>query len=408
MRGENDPSTAPLRLIPLPSWLWLGVLALTVGSGVIYGFFGEVTRVVEGLAAVRLDTDVRTVAAPRAGIVREILAKRGTLIEADAPVIELTSDVLQTEIEQTKDLLAFLEQEYAGLLEGQQKMIAEANLRREAVIRESEEAKRTAAELLKLRSELLASQERLLERGLISQETILETRTTVAALESRIVGARTRTANAEVEVAQLKATVAADRADRRETRRAAKTRLASLEAELSESFTVRSLIPGRVEDVFARPGTAVAKGDILARLEPVADADARLRLTALIPQAKGKVLSIGDAVQAVPMFVDKSRYGFIHGRLTWVATYAAAPEELALVSLDPTEMERLRAEFGPLLLAEVELSRNPHTQSGLSWSTKEGWPGTIGPGVLCNLQIVFGKDRPVELLFPWIRSLLGG
>lgn len=403
----RDAQAEPLRLVPLPSWLWLAVLGFTVVAGISYGFFGVVTRVVEGVGVTRFQVQVLTVSAPQSGIVGKVLLERGADVKVGDAIVELSSDVIAAEIEEARELLTFLEAEHASLQTREKKMLEEATRRRDSALRESEESERAAGELLGLRRELLASQESLLDRGLISQETVLESRTAVASLEARVINARTSAANAELEVAQLEASVAADAARRREARRQAKSDLDDLEERRAQRFVVRSFVDGRVDEIFAREGTAVLEGEVLARLVSKQTAGRSLRVGAVIPQSRGKELSLGDEVQVVPTFVDKSRYGFVRGRLRWITTYAASPAELALVMASPAEAERLQQRFGTLLLAEVEILTDPKTESGLAWSTREGWPGEIGPGVQCSLQVVYREDRPVELLYPWIRSVLG-
>lgn len=407
MRSPNEPAAEPLHLISLPNWLWIAVLMLSILSGITYGVLGVVTRVVEGVGVTRNQLEVLTVSAPQGGIVREVLVPRGSLVEPGTPIVALSSDVIETEIEEANELLELLESEHRVVLQREERLVAEASRRREAALSEFEETSQNAAGLLELRQELLASQEDLLERGLISQETVLATRTAVAALESRIVNARTAAASAQLEIAQLETTLASDRAARRRSRMSAASRVAALEQKYEQRFTVRSLLHGRVDEVFTQAGAAVDAGELLARLVANGDGGDGLRIAAVIPQSTGKELSVGDAVQVVPTFVDRSRYGFIRGKLTWITTYAAADAELQLGVTNSQQIERLQSEFGPLLVAEIELERDPKTRSGFAWSTEKGWPGPIGPGVPCSLEVIFRTDRPIELLFPWIRSLLG-
>jgi HlyD family secretion protein len=403
----RDADTEALRLVSLPSWLWLLVLILTLGSGIAYGIFGVVTRVVQGVGITRFQLEVLTVASPKAGLVQAVLLEPGANVKFNTPIVELSSGLIATEIEATNQLIAFLKSEHAALHGREQAMVEEARRRRDAAVRESSESGRTAKDLLGLRRHLLTAQERLLDRGLISQETVLESRTTVAALQARIVSARTKSAEAELDAAQLEAAVAGDQANRRGALLEANSRLTTLKEERSQSFIVRSFLAGRVNEIFAQPGEAVEQGQLLARLIPDKDSEQTMKIEAVIPQSLGKELSVGDDVQVVPSFVDKSRYGFMKGRLVWLDTYAAAPEELSLGLTNPTHIMALQEEFGPLLLAEIEIFDDPSTESGFQWSTSTGWPGPIGPGVKCDLQVVFRKDRPIDLLFPWLRSILG-
>jgi len=397
----------PLRLISLPGWLWLAVLTLSILSGVAYGFLGVVTRVADGTGVSRYQMEILAVDAPQAGIVREILVERGAEIVEGTPILRLSSDVLESEIDASKELRDLLRQEYQRLQSRESKMMADAGARRDAAVLQAEEARENATELLKVRREVLVSQQQLLTKGLISRETMLQARTTVAALESRIVRASTAAANAQLDVAQLERDVAASQAARREAQQNAEAKISTLERRLAEGFTMRSLLDGKVENIFTQIGAVVERGDMLARLTPTKSKDNTLRVAAVIPQAKGKELSIGDEVQLVPTFVDKSRYGFMKGKLIWITTYAAPEEELELRMTNRQEFLSLESDFGPLLLAEIELQTDTGTPSGFAWSTEHGWPGPIGPGVEFDVQVIFGTDRPVELLFPWIKSLMG-
>ena len=70
-------------------------------------------------------------------------------------------------------------------------------------------------------------------------------------------------------------------------------------------------------------------------------------------------------------------------------------------------IDDLLARYKSVLVGVVELETDSSTESGFAWSTRSGWPGTIEPGTILELQVVYAVDRPIELLLPWIRSLLG-
>ena len=74
-------------LISRPRWLWLLILTFAVIAMLIYGFLGAVPRTVRGSGITRDDGRILTVAAPRAGIVEQVLVKDGDRVEVDTPMM---------------------------------------------------------------------------------------------------------------------------------------------------------------------------------------------------------------------------------------------------------------------------------------------------------------------------------
>ena len=67
----------------------------------------------------------------------------------------------------------------------------------------------------------------------------------------------------------------------------------------------------------------------------------------------------------------------------------------------------LEQKYQSVLVAKVKLERDPRTESGLAWSTRDGWPGKISPGTILRIQVIYEVNRPIDLLLPWLRSLIG-
>ena len=111
--------------------------------------------------------------------------------------------------------------------------------------------------------------------------------------------------------------------------------------------------------------------------------------------------------QVQPTFVDRSRYGYIKGRLISIGTYGATDDQLGFYLQNTAMINEVVDRYKSVLIAEIELERDERTESGFEWSTHDGWPGEIGPGSILDVQVIFRVDRPIELLLPWIRSLLG-
>jgi len=53
------------------------------------------------------------------------------------------------------------------------------------------------------------------------------------------------------------------------------------------------------------------------------------------------------------------------------------------------------------------MERAADTPSGFRWSSSRGPDTIIGPGTLCSAQIVTRKQKPITLVFPFLKKLMG-
>jgi multidrug resistance efflux pump len=320
-------------------------------------------------------------------------------------VAMLRTNVIDAEIARIRDRITLLLAESAELEKIEDTTIHDAEVARDAALRESQEVVSTTKDLLDRRNEFLAQQEELLKEGLLAGETILRSRAQVAELQNAMEAAQSAEAEARLRVTRLKSEFAADRAARREQIALANAELTVLERRRENEYGIRTDVAGQVDDMPIEVGDYVEAGDRLFKLLPPSTSGALLQVVAFLPQGTGKVALAGDRVQLAPRFADPSRYGYMEGRLTSISELAAIPKELSELIGNPLIVSQLLEQQA--LVAEISLELDPATPSGLKWSSIVGWPGKIGPGVILDVEIVYQVDRPIDLFLPWIRSLLG-
>jgi len=393
------------QLISTPRWIWLATLVLCVVAGILYGIFGEITRTVSGVGVTREGLDVLTIAATRAGSVASVHVKPGDELAPGDLVAMLRTNDIDAELARMKDRVTLLAAESADLETIEDTTIHDAEVARDATLRESQEIVSAAKDLLDRRNQFLAQQEELLEEGLVAGETVLRSRAQIADLRNMMDAATSAQAEARLRVTRLKSEVAADRAARREQIALVNAELTVLERRRENEYAIRSDVAGQVDDMPIEVGDYVEAGDRIFKLLPPSNSQAPLKVVAFLPQETGKVARPGDRVQMAPGFADPSRYGYMEGRLTTISELAVAPKELTELIANPLLVSRVLEQQS--LMAEITLDLDPATPSGFKWSSIEGWPGEIGPGVILNLEIVYQIDRPIDLFLPWIRSILG-
>ena len=387
--------------------MWLAIITLAVIAVLTYGFLGAVPRTVRGEGLTRYNLDLFTVAAPQAGIVEKVLVKTGSPIEKGTPIITLTAEVFQVELESARDRLKLLQSENDRLTASAEATLADSQRRLESSIREAEESIRSSTELLDARERLLKDQEKLLEQGFLAKETVLATQTTVASLRSSVDSAKTNIVAAQLEATQSKASLKQAQSARREAIQQATADIQKLERQQLSDYTIRSVVSGTVIEVSSAVGDPINTGEKLVVVEPGNSDSGKVDVIAFLPQRTAKELKVGDAVQVSPSFASRSRYGFIKGTLTHIDVYAATDGELGNYIQSSTMIEKIQQGNDSVLLAKIKLGRDPDTESGYAWSTRKGWPGTIQPGTILDVQVIFKIDRPIDLLLPWLRSLIG-
>ena len=61
------------------------------------------------------------------------------------------------------------------------------------------------------------------------------------------------------------------------------------------------------------------------------------------------------------------------------------------------------------MVTEVDVAMEPanDTPSGFRWSSSHGPETQITPGTLCSAQIITRTQKPITLVFPFLKKLIG-
>ena len=203
------------RLISTPRWIWLCSLVLCIASGVLYGVFGTVTRIVVAQGITRDGEDVLTVSVQQDGLVGKLLVNQGDSIEVGDPIAELDAREIDAKISQSQAQIKILLSEEAKLRAVEESTLKDEEKARDAALEESTEIIRTAQDLLTHRTKLLKEQESLLADGLVAGETLLRSRAAAVVLENMIEAARSTEAGARLSVTRFQNQLAGIRSTRR-------------------------------------------------------------------------------------------------------------------------------------------------------------------------------------------------
>jgi HlyD family secretion protein len=165
--------------------------------------------------------------------------------------------------------------------------------------------------------------------------------------------------------------------------------------------------------VYKSTGDYVNVGDGIASVavQTVGDYDRdssiNTEVIVYMPLSDGKKISKGMEVQVNPSTVDKEKYGYIVGSVKSVSEYVVSEESMMNVLNNELLVESLATDEA-LIEIHVELLRDNDTISGYQWTTKNGAPMSIDVGTECSVRIEVDSSRPLEIVFPFMESILDG
>lgn len=167
-------------------------------------------------------------------------------------------------------------------------------------------------------------------------------------------------------------------------------------------------VAGVVGDLNIRTGSFVNVGD---RVLTLVEESKRLQAVLFLPADQGKRVSNGMEVRLSPTTVQEERYGMLLGRVRSVSPYPITESEMSeiLGNADLVKVilgEGNVFESAPITI-KVDLQVDSSTPSGYRWTSRGGPNYKLTSGLLCQSQTVTSSERPVELVVPWIRRLLG-
>ena len=169
-----------------------------------------------------------------------------------------------------------------------------------------------------------------------------------------------------------------------------------------EPFIVSSH-SGRVLEVLVRNGSAVDRGTPLLILEPVDD---RLQALIYVPSGAGQRIQSGMRADISPATIKWSEFGYLIGAVTEAPKFASSRTGM-MRQLENEELVRALTTAGPCVQVIADLDTDPGTPSGYRWSSSKGPSLHLHHGTPCRARVTVREQRPISLVIPMVRDLLG-
>jgi len=385
------------------SWAALLSVLVLLGMAVAWGFEGSITTTAPGQGVIVRLGGVLNVVSTGAGVVTAVNAKVGGRIAKNQVIAQVAQPAL---VERIRAIREAIEEAQLQRSAANQVRTGSTKLQLDALNRQRENAVRqiqVAQDEAKLVGEQVPVEAELLAKGLITRQQTFAAKQKLVDLEGRIAALN----------ADLKRFDAEQYALENQTQQAdveMQTRVGGLERELAGlrkdlelSANVVSPYSGEVVELRISPGAAVTGGVPLLSIQPDVD---QLEVLVYVPSVMVKQIRTAMEAQVSPSTVRREEYGYLRAEVTSIADYPATPAAL-MRNFQNESLVTALTSGGPVTEVHVQLIADTATGSGYRWSSPLGPPVKLSSGTLCSVEIVTRRQRPVTLLLPSVKEMLG-
>lgn len=394
-----------MHVITPSAWLALAPLLGLIVLALFWGWFGSIPTKVDGKCILINPTGLADIASNSAGRITAVTVRVGDVVKAGQQVALVAQPELLDRIEKAEQKLRELQTQgrvvrafsAQGVALGAE-ALAQQRRNLESRLSVVQQQARVAGEREKTQSQLL-------EQGLITKQTLLQTQQERAnlLLDAENVSNRVK----ELSLKKLEG----DKVSRNEVAtienqiNEAQRTLDSLLESKKLTTSLASPFDGRVVEIKAGAGTLVAQGSSVINVELTAGNSSQLQAMVYVNAAQGKRVAPRMEAQIVPSTVKREEHGFLRAVVDHVAEYPSTTQSMMLL-LQNENLVRDLAGTSPPIAIRAELQRADNF-SGFQWSSAAGAPVKIASGTLCHAEIVVQKQRPLSLVIPILRQSLG-
>jgi HlyD family secretion protein len=402
-----SPDHLDQRINLIPPAMRVMALSATVLviAGLVWAVFGSVPTRTTGRGVLLADGKAsHTVQPVVSGPVIELLVTRGQHVEQDALIARIDQVSLNTQLASNTARVAVMEQNLARLKAAHENELAksEASYRRQSAAAEEQiSAGKIRAAALK---EILTADEALLQRGLVSRLEVANARAQYDQTMQDVANATARAVQIESQREQKRDLLADVERQKQEEIDALKAEGARLQSEVSIGSAVKAPVAGRIEEIRVGRGDVVSPGTVLVTIGQVNPGS--FEILAVFANNMAKRIVPGMDTHIRPVSVRKEEHGSMRGRVRSISELSISKAELDAILRNSELTNNLMGDTAPLL-AKIEVFLDKDTPSGFAWWGGQGPPFPVTRGTRVEVDVLIAHRRPIALVIPAFRQLLG-
>ena len=384
-------------------WLALGALGALLAAGLVWGLVGSIPTLAAGEGIMLRRGGVMDLVATANGQVDDVLIKVGDVIHKGQRVATIRQQGLVRQMEDLGAKRAVADREFQSLVHyaNEQTALKESELTEQrANLQRAIAAQEKNVQIL---AERAAAEQKLVDDGLITRQTLLTSEQALNTARDQLATQRFDLSDLELKRRESAETLKEQLLARSAQIRDLDSQIHEIQAKLKEDVDVLSPYTGRVLELMVNRGDLVTPGAPMLNLEVVAD---DLLAVIFVPANLGKRVQPGMLVRVSPSAVNSEEYGYMLGRVTWVAEFPSSARGMTRLLANEALVTRLMSS-GPPIEVNVALIPDVSTPTGYKWSSSRGPTLKISSGTLASGSVVVRQDHPLSLLVPALREKLG-
>lgn len=390
------------------SWIILVIASVLLVVCVAWGIFGRLPTLIEGEGVIApAGTQPIQIASPSAvGGVIDLMVPEYSPVKQGDPLVRLHNEELQIATRNAESRVSLLQEQDARLAKAEEAILSRQKASLDAQLAAAKQTTDQTRKLSKLYEKELSDIGSLVDAQLVPRSQLVQTQQEYFSILQQLTQQETIVAQANEQYFSLVNTTEQARLQRAAQLAQAQDQLATARANLEMSTVIHAPISGTVLEHAVDLGSTVGVGTNVTSIQPHGDGADGLVATVFVPYGTGRRIEKGMDVRLSLPFVQPSRYGYIRGTVKSVSTFVAG--SAASVHLGSRDLaEQLSNQMGTTLEIMVDVELDEQTPTGFRWTSGRGYDRPITLPALCGVQVVVSEDRPIDLVLPWIKDVLG-
>jgi len=386
-----------VRIISPNNWIAVLSIAVLFVFIVIWSVLGRLPINVQGNGILLKSGGVMEVPAIANGQVSELIIKPGMIVQKGEILAKVAQPELQLKIEHMGQQLFHLKSKYNTIKGFDER---DLELKKELLKKNAENKMKRIEkniERISFVETQIKAREELLDKGLITTETLNQTKIMKFELEQQNLVLANELEELQLSIFEMSKEIEIELNNLDGQIIALEGELGELQARYQLNSEIKSPYTGKVVELMVNAGSIVSPGSFLLSMERD-DLNEEIEAIVYVSPHEGKKVKVGMDVNISPSTVEVEKFGYIKGTVIQVSDYPATFEGM-LNTLQNKQLVESFFNGMPPIAVRVGLKTSSNV-SGYEWTSGEGPDVEIKSGTLCNSKIVVQNKRPISLVLP--------
>ncbi len=402
--ASPDRLDMPIRIKTFKSWLMWIIITCIFIAVILWSIVGNVYVRVGGQGIILPQpAEIFDAAAQGKGLLVSLKIKIGDKVKKGQIIAEINVKELHKQIDETKKYLSNLKQQKIQTIELINKQTKYLNDYTEKFNKALEVQKTNTDKYKSFMTKFVSSEKTIANEGAISMMTYERAIESLFKIDNTLFDIISKKASQKLNQERYRFEWTKEIFNLDLQILKTEEELVEQQLKLEEFKFIRSPINGVINQLLARPGTYLFPGTSVATVVTESKRDDVL---GFFSPFNGKRIDNGMIAFISPSIAKKELYGTIESKVQGVSEYPLDIKTLTSVLKEP-DLAKLFSKNGPPIMCKLSLERDTGTYTGFKWTSRNGPHFKITNGTICDISVVVQKRKPITLVIPFFRKLLG-